>query len=252
MLLSHSHKFLFVHIQRTGGGTVTKVLEPYAHPPAPGVLNHYLSKAGLVRDPYKLRLPEHATARFARRRLPRAMWDDYFKFAFVRNPWSWIVSLYVRFQTSGPRPHDDLREIERRFGRTKYGGADPPRGGLRGLASRIGYMKTRGAHRHHQAVREFDFPSYVDWEIARDRRHQHRFVCDSRGNLLVDFVGRLEHLDQDLRTVCERVGLPPPADLPRVGARRHADYREYYDRATRDKVARHWARDIELFGYEFG
>ena len=63
-------------------------------------------------------------------------------------------------------------------------------------------------------------------------------------------IGKLENIDEDLATVCARIGVEHEP-LGRVGSRPHADYRSYYDDATRDKVARHWARDIELFGYEF-
>jgi len=32
---------------------------------------------------------------------------------------------------------------------------------------------------------------------------------------------------------------------------KHKDFRDYYDSETIDKVAKHWRKDIELFGYDF-
>jgi len=210
VLLSHSHKFLFVHVQRTGGGSITRVLGEYAHVPPSSRIHRYLSKTGLVRDPLRIRLTAHETALGARRLLPRSMFDEYFKFALVRNPWSWLVSLYSRYGTTQ-------------------------------------------SHRHFKQVSRMSFVEYVDWEVARDKRHQHRFVCDGKGALIVDFVGQLETLHADLASACKRIGVEPPSEPPpRVGARPHPDYREYYDDTLRSKVRAHWHRDVELFAYDFG
>jgi hypothetical protein len=40
--------------------------------------------------------------------------------------------------------------------------------------------------------------------------------------------------------------------LPRINDSRHAAYTEYYTPAMVETIARHYARDIEMFGYRFG
>ena len=50
--------------------------------------------------------------------------------------------------------------------------------------------------------------------------------------------------------MCERLSIER-VELPRLGGRKQVDYREMYDDATRDKVAKHWKKDIELFQYDF-
>lgn len=44
------------------------------------------------------------------------------------------------------------------------------------------------------------------------------FVTDSSGNLIVDFIGRSETLQQDFDLVCQRLGIEP-ARLPYVNHR---------------------------------
>jgi hypothetical protein len=79
---------------------------------------------------------------------------------------------------------------------------------------------------------------------------QHSFVADAAGNLLTDYVGRVERMQQSYDEVCERIGIPT-AELEKVNATKRQDYRQYYDDSLIAGVAGLYARDLELFGYEF-
>jgi len=76
------------------------------------------------------------------------------------------------------------------------------------------------------------------------------------GKLCVDFVCRYESLEQELKSVWSRLGLPGDATLPsaKSGLRPPGDrvaYRDYYTPAERDRVADLFAKTIRDFGYEF-
>lgn len=81
-------------------------------------------------------------------------------------------------------------------------------------------------------------------------RPQHSFVVDAEGKLLADQLGRVEEMQQSYDSIAARIGIPTAA-LGRANSSRHAAYRDYYDQELIDGVARMFARDIQLFGYDF-
>lgn len=93
MLVSHEHKFVFYHVPRTGGSTITHALRDYVDLPIDnGILannpKRYTSDYDLSPDAlaewqsqYHINLLMHSHFYKIKR------YEDYFKFAFVRNPW---------------------------------------------------------------------------------------------------------------------------------------------------------------------
>jgi hypothetical protein len=81
-------------------------------------------------------------------------------------------------------------------------------------------------------------------------RPQHEFVTDEKGDLLSDHIGRVEQMQQSYDEICARIGIPTSA-LEKVNSSRRRDFRDYYDQELIDGVAKLYARDLELFGYEF-
>jgi endonuclease III-like uncharacterized protein len=79
---------------------------------------------------------------------------------------------------------------------------------------------------------------------------QHSFVTDSDGKLLADHVGRVEEMQQSYDEIAKRIGIET-TELEKVNASERRDYRSYYTPALVDGVARLYARDLELFDYEY-
>ena len=79
---------------------------------------------------------------------------------------------------------------------------------------------------------------------------QHTFVAGADGNLLADYLGRVEEMQLSYDEAAKRIGIPS-RPLDRVNASSRRDYRDYYDEALIDGVAKLYARDLEYFGYEF-
>jgi hypothetical protein len=77
MIVSHSLKFIFVHINKTGGTSIKNAVKPVL---GEGDFNN-------------LGEGKHLSAHDIQKRYPEE-WDDYFTFGFIRNPWDRTVSRY--------------------------------------------------------------------------------------------------------------------------------------------------------------
>jgi hypothetical protein len=155
---------------------------------------------------------------------------DYFKFAFVRNPWDRLVSCYsqklldVRKDSMGQRSN-----------------LSP---------SMVGIELYNG-----MPFNEFVQAVHVipDEEANIHFRSQRAAVCDKDGGIMADFVGHFETLGEDFSYVAQRIGVPD-LQLPhllRSKNREGRSYSEFYDGRLAELVHDRYAEDVERFGYSF-
>jgi hypothetical protein len=206
-MISHRHRCIFIHIPKTGGSSIEDVIWPGDRTEA----HLWMGFVSQYRNKYQTGGLQHLLARQIRQEVGREMFDAYFKFAFVRNPWDKAVS-----QFSYMTHRTDLREL---IGMTPDTTFDD-------------YLQLTERNAH------------VQWE------RQVEFLRDENGRNLIDFIGRFETIQQDAEVVFERIGLRG-AVLPHRNASSRRHYSEYFDVRTRDKLARIYAPDIEAFGYRF-
>lgn len=110
MLINHRHKFIFIHVYKVAGTSVLNALENSTYPAyiptklRPG-MTRVFRKFNLSPS-FPIRM--HSKAKEAKSKLPSAIYDSYFKFAFVRNPWDWQVSLFEYGRQYKNHPQYDL------------------------------------------------------------------------------------------------------------------------------------------------
>lgn len=82
MIISHHHKFVFIHVQRTAGTSLTEII-----------------KANLV-DDYE-ELTQHSNVQSLQTRFFERF-EDYHIFGFTRNPWERMASWYRLIHAQEP------------------------------------------------------------------------------------------------------------------------------------------------------
>lgn len=216
MLISYKYKFLFVHIAKTGGTSIRAALRKYKWPGpyrVPLFVCSMLDQA--TRHRMGIKFPRHAKAIAAKEMLPDELYDELFKFTVVRNPFDLQVSSYYHMQKEKAWAMEGIDSFDQ-FIRRKF---DPERG----------------------PIEPFDISS----QLMSD------YVVDLHGVQIVDFIAKYENLQRDFETICRHIGVPAP-QLPHLRrAESRNGYREYYTPELRGIVERHYAKDLELFGYAF-
>lgn len=158
---------------------------------------------------------EHKTAIEKREEFGAILWKRKFSFAIVRNPWDKVVSHYhfrvMTNQTGLGSKHVDFETWVR-----------------------LAYGEKDSAYYDNPKM----FMPQLDW------------ITDSDGNMLIDYVGRFEKLDEEFKTICTKIDLNR-CSLPHVKKSKRGDYREYYEDESARIISTFYKKDIEYFGYEF-
>lgn len=192
--INYENKYIFVHIPKCAGNTVKNVLNIPGHDHS-GIEACYKS--------------------------------DFFKFAFVRNPWDRFISAYLYLKSGGWRNMDSSQDWDR------------------------DYCQVVNSY---NSLKEFVREPHV-WLGMIHFRPQFGFVVkDTKDSIdCLDFIGRVENLDNDLRYICSQINVPYNT-LPHINKtkNRQRDYTKYYDDELRDIIAKIYSKDIEYFKYKFG
>lgn len=79
---------------------------------------------------------------------------------------------------------------------------------------------------------------------------QYKFLTGPDGRIQADLLGKVEDMQASYDAICLRIGIPSTT-LQRANSSQRGDYHDYYDQELIAGVKSHYARDLELFGYDF-
>lgn len=246
MIISHKHKYIFIKPRKVAGTSIEVALAKYCGPD--DVITPITSFSKEVDESEYEHQPQNDAGFFnhikpaaIRAQIPEGVWDEYFKCTVVRNPWDMLVSQF-HWQQKYEQPSDDSA------------GARFVKKWKRNLQS--------SAHIAH-VLRKYwrrllgkpsprkDFAEFI--LNLHPKFYNTPYYFDARGELIPDFTIRYEHLDEDYKTLCEKISIPYK-ELPSLktkARKKKAHYSTYYTDQTREHVAKLFAQEIAHYEYMF-
>lgn len=216
MIISPARKYIFVHIPKTGGTSLTLALEDRAK--RGDIIISDTPKGKRRRQRVKKfqeqtdkRLWKHSTLADLESIVTPEEMREYFVFAMVRNPWDRLVSYYHWLR---------MQNFEHRMVRL----------------AKMTTFQTFVTHVYTQK-------QMLAWPYSK-------YTMGSDGTQYATKFIRLEQWRPDMSGLIEHLGFTPGIGRTNRSLR-HPDYRTYYTDETAELVSNICARDIQQFGYRF-
>jgi hypothetical protein len=184
--ISPKHKFVWFRVAKVGTSTIK-----------------YMFRTNGVKMPYMSDNFKFSSERY----------KDYFKFAFVRNPWDRVVSCYCQ-------------KVENKNPNWAF---------------------------YYSECFDKGFEYFVDFLARQNLATADRHIRLQTKLIPVkemDFIGRMDNFAADLQYVLGKIGIKEQ-EIPRRNPSTHAHYSHYYNEQTKAIVAELYKEDIETFGFEF-
>lgn len=203
--------FWFIDIPRTSSSSIRTELA--------NTFGSTYGKSNLLENEFEVNgsYKDHLTASQAMKHISPRDWEQLFTFTIVRNPWDRMVSLYFYRAKKGQIPT--------------------------GLSFKD-YISQLKSPRYNCSNSMHYRPSYY-YGAAE-------FILDKKENVIVDYIGKFEERESSLKYISKRINCPTLGKLCLQKAKpSEKHYSMLYDKECRELVSKVYARDIELFGYEF-
>lgn len=214
-MISHRYKCVFIHIPKNGGASIERMIWK---PEELTEDNLWMGFKTLHRNAYQTGALQHLYARNVRKAVGEKIYEEYFTFSMVRNPWDKVISQFLYLQK-----RSDLRsflQVPRHVSFKKY---------LETITKR----------------------PHVHWNP------QVRFVQDDNGEVMVDHIARFEDYQKEAEYILNKIGCIDAFNedghlrLPHVNKSSRGPYWEYYDDESKEMVADIYKEDIAFFDYSF-
>lgn len=145
--------------------------------------------------------------------------SHYFSFSFVRNPYDRLYSTYMFLQKGGMNKYD-VAVFENYLSMYKSFEDFVMNGLSQNLINKIIHLMP-----------------------------QYQYICGSKGEILVDFVGRFENLEHDVASLSKKLNMK--INLPHYNYNKKKNYRQVYTKEMESRVYQFYQKDIDIFGYVF-
>jgi len=214
-VISDKFNFIFFHVPKAAGSSIIDGINKNC--PSTVIINE--NNKGLknyLQENKHRNWPNHTNCKIMKDFLGEKAFNNYFKFAFVRNPYDKLVSIY----------HYVKQKEAKMF---------------------IGKIDQLPKF-NQNIIKSNSFEHWVKECNLGDT--QFSFLTSNAGQLLVNYIGKTEHIQADLSYVYGLLKVPNMY-VSKVNVSKRRDYRSYFDKESIDIVSKKFIDDIYFFGYNF-
>ncbi len=231
MIINHSHRFIFIHVPKTAGTSITGMLSKLTRY---NDLELGGTKLGEAIAPFyreRFGLAKHSTVAEVREVVGANVWDSYFSFTFVRNPYLRSLSTFFYLRNQIAR------------GAEWIGGSRKKSALIQAIAGAADFN-------------EFVLAGWLDREgeaLGSLFRPQLRWLegRDQPGQIAISYVGKLENLESDFSGCLQKIGvdelLRDDAKIPQKNASLASKVHITPDAAR--LIRERYAEDFRAFEY---
>ena len=230
MIISHKHKFIFMKTRKTAGTSIQTALTEICGDE--DIISSDIDTIGRNEDKSCWNGHPHPHLWDVKQLLGDEIFNNYYKFAFVRNPFDVTVSrFYWNINGKGQKGYQTSKNDFNRW-------IDE-------------YVSIPMFHKAEYYPCNMAYPFLFSDNFVKN---DYSMVDNNlRGRAFdLDFVGRYENLTDDFDYICKKLGLGKIL-LPnkKGGMRKKKNYKEMYTEESISKVKDAFSNDLNLLGYGF-
>ncbi|MBW6506882.1 MAG: sulfotransferase family protein [Rhodobacteraceae bacterium] len=224
-MISHKHRCIFIHIPKCAGTSIE------------AALGHHDSYSGIGTR------QDHRPTRLIERPIPpKALLSPDNLRELIRR---------YRWQFRDTRPENKLAVTSEQF-RSYYKFTIVRNPWSRAYSWYQNVIRDTKHLAHHGISEATTFAEFMSRFAGKGMlKPQIYWLKGFDGTIKMDFVGRFENLSKDYRLAAANLAGNPPSTLPHEIHGQSKGWRSAYDQATSDLVAKVYAEDIKIWGYEF-
>ncbi|MCP4991172.1 MAG: sulfotransferase family protein [Colwellia sp.] len=213
VIISYEKKFLFCHIPKTAGTSISNTLQPFTS----AMEKHWFSRItrkiiGVSNVPHKMvnfQNYPHWSMLKASEIIPQAVFGGLYKFAFVRHPVQWQYSIFRHILR-----HSEIDSFKKRYA---------------------------------NVYKNKNFDDYIRWRIDNGVIPQVLQLINKTGNILLDDIFYYEQLNSEFERLLEKLNIS--VKLPHVNINNIVAPIKM-DKSTEQLILDNYKNDFDILGYD--
>jgi len=250
MIISHKYKYIFLKPGKVAGTSVeialskfcgeSDIITPQTEYTSVNDSNEYFD---LSRNYKSKGFTSHIKPKEIKKKISKDIWNNYFKFTIIRNPWDRAVSSFF-WQNSLSNNIKDKINLRKIF-KNLFN--------INAYIFLIKYITKKAYDLFFSLFKLNKFEKFVLILFIFNQYRNNDYYFNKKNELICDFYIRYENLENDYKKVCDILKMPHE-NLPKTknkSRKNKKHYSKYYNKYTKKIIEIIYRKEINYFKYKF-